>query len=442
MTISYPFPTREARPERHRAPALPSGRSPTMKTLIASGRPLISDANSPASVGSPPALVVLALLVVVLGSVAGPVTAQSTACEGPQYRDLDFWLGSWRLLSSQDQEVATSEVVSRHGGCALFESFRSGELSGTTLVYFDPAASLWRLVGVDSAGRSARAEGQVDAGRFLFTGRHVEADGSTTEMRRTLERDADGGVRLRFEESTGSGGWQVTFEGVYVPGDRPPSRVTDRGSPATEPAPSTSPGSEDRRATDRQATDRRTSERQVVAPDPQPVVTDEPAPTSGQVIATSRRADLSTFEAGRAQVQMESPMTLRLPLGPIEKLSRGYAWSSSDTAPFVCRGAAIHRVRVSKDERGKKVRVGVELALHSSAFSQRVDLETALVDIESGDRIGAGSLEKVPIGRGTTAQASDGFVTRDLVIELDREVFESAFTDDARPELELTLTLR
>lgn len=372
---------------------------------------------------------------------AAPSQAQQPKCPPePQRRALDFWVGSWQVENSRGERVASSEVTHGAGGCSLEESFVTEGVTGSGVTYFDPSDGSWRVLWVDSLGRIARYRGAVEGDRATFSGQHIAADGSIEQSRRSIERTDQDRLAYRVELSKDEGDtWTVAIDGAYVRGKASEQRVRTTENLST-PSPGTrEAGSVESRSPEARATESRITAPRVTGPRAEAPTRSE-TPSSGAATALSPEAALDTLEVGVAQVHMSSPMTVRLPLGPIERLRRGYAWSSTDTSPFTCQGASVRRIRVSKDARGKKVKVGFELALHSTAFAQKVRLDAVLVDPENGSSIGTTTQDKVPIGRGTTSQVNDGHVTRDLVIELDADVFDRAFSEQSRPVLELTLT--
>ena len=69
--------------------------------------------------------------------VAEPAKAQATqsapppACETPEHRQFDFWVGAWQVSrKGQDQVIARSLIEKLHAGCVVRESWRSANGAG------------------------------------------------------------------------------------------------------------------------------------------------------------------------------------------------------------------------------------------------------------------------------------------------------------------------
>ena len=88
-------------------------------------------------------IIALPLLAFVLFTDARTGTPQ--ICASPEFREFDFWVGSWRV-SDADGKTAGDNVISlEQGGCVLVERWRSaGGGTGMSLNYYDPAAQLWK----------------------------------------------------------------------------------------------------------------------------------------------------------------------------------------------------------------------------------------------------------------------------------------------------------
>ena len=360
--------------------------------------------------------------------------AQSSACEGPARSGLDFWEGEWRLLSEEGLEIGTSTVTKVLGGCALQEDFVADEVRGRGLTFLVPGSDTWEQHWVDSLGRVAHLRGQVGAGRASFEGEHIGADGEAQKARATLEKGNNGQVSYRLELSSDDGvSWDPAFTGAYLPmGESTEAFRSTRASAAAAP---TKPTPAERVAASAEPASPQ-------AKGPAASRRADPPPANKSVEPLTRAADLSELSGEYAAVQMASPMTLRLPLGALDKLPRGYAWSTEDTAVYSCQGTSIRRVRVTPERKGGKVRLKVDLALYSGRYSQAISVEAALVPADGqGSPYTSGVLKRARVGRANSAQASDGFTEKSVQMELNQATFERLFTSDQRPKLELTLSV-
>ena len=346
------------------------------------------------------------LLPVGLGlAMALPLAAQRRGpCEaGENHRSLDFLLGEWQLVSG-GEAVGRSRVEKLEDGCLIAETwtFADGR-SGRTYSSFDAAAGMWRRFSVSNRGVVIRSSGALEGNALLVRGERTTADGETSNWRERLAPEARGRIsRVAGHSTAGARGDRaagVVFEGYYVPVGEP-----------VEPAPASA--------------------------EAEPTA----APVTGEVTPDSARAaDAEMIE----RIAMASPMVLRLPLGTVEALPRGYAWITRDTAPYLCEGVTIERLEVARRERRGRVELQVELALHAAQISKRVDVEIDLLRAGQGDQgavVVSGSASG-RVGRGIPAQIEHGAVALTVTLPMTAEAFESAVADAERPELVITLAV-
>lgn len=380
-------------------------------------------------------------------AAAGVATPSAAAQDAPpalprpcaddaRHRQLDFWLGEWRVLGADGQEIGKSRITKRHGGCVVVEEWTTaqGGGSGEGLNFVDPEDGRWRQVWVGSTGTVVRYEGELSNGTVRFQGRSTSGDGTTFLSRAFLEPLGDGRVSQRIERSSDGGAtWQRYFDGTYVPvgeGEAmpepapPPPAPPAMRAPAPAPVPPAPP-----------------------APAPMPPSPPPPAPApaeplrSGEVTAVSEAVPEAEMAAeDRPQTHLESPMVLELPVGPVESLPEGYSWRTDETARFVADGASIRQVTVARHERRQRVELEVTAALKGEGYLLHADLEVEL--LVGGEAVASGSVADFPLGRSVSAQAEGAGVEKSVVLPLDRETYERAFGGEERPVLRLRLTVR
>jgi hypothetical protein len=126
------------------------------------------------------ALLQSVLIVVLLGCAtpqgSAPAAAQQAACAGPEFRQLDFWLGDWdvRWDASPGQPAGTgANIITRDfDGCVIHEHFSGGPSTGNLLgeswsSYQAPAQS-WRQTWVDNQGGYFALVGGPQDGKFVL----------------------------------------------------------------------------------------------------------------------------------------------------------------------------------------------------------------------------------------------------------------------------------
>ncbi len=152
---------------------------------------------------------------------AGPAVGQGPkGCVAPEYRQFDFWVGSWSVTNPAGNVAGTNRIESILGGCVLQEHWASsGGGDGTSLNMWNAADSTWRQVWMDAGGNLLELKGRLVGKEMVLSGTRPtpgQADGLTTD-RVTWTPRADGTVRQLWESSTDGGvTWMTAFDGVYA----------------------------------------------------------------------------------------------------------------------------------------------------------------------------------------------------------------------------------
>ena len=151
---------------------------------------------------------------------AEPVeSAAPAACEAPEYRQFDFWIGEWDV-SSNDQPAGTNSIRPVHGGCALLENWQgvgAGGISGSSFNLYDRATGRWHQSWVDASGNLLLLDGGLEGGEMVMSGERPAQDGQGTTLHRIRwTPNPDGSVRQLWEASQDAGAnWSVLFDGLY-----------------------------------------------------------------------------------------------------------------------------------------------------------------------------------------------------------------------------------
>src|SRR6218665_3327660 len=98
-------------------------------------------------------------------SAAIPAAAQPAplpACNSPEHRAFDFWLGEWNVLGVQGKLAGTNSIKREHGGCVIHERYDTGRgYTGESLNIYDAARKVWHQSWVDSSGLLLTMEGGI-----------------------------------------------------------------------------------------------------------------------------------------------------------------------------------------------------------------------------------------------------------------------------------------
>lgn len=142
-------------------------------------------------------------------------TSIAAACDFPEARQFDFWIGEWEVTANG--KVAGSNTITRIvGGCALQENWiGAGGSRGTSLNYYMPDAGKWRQVWVSDQGTQLTLTGGIVDGKMVLSGEHVRG-GAPVVDRITWEQQGDGSVTQDWDVSKDGGEtWETLFKGVY-----------------------------------------------------------------------------------------------------------------------------------------------------------------------------------------------------------------------------------
>jgi hypothetical protein len=96
------------------------------------------------------------------------------ACDSPEARQLDFWVGEWDLAYVLQGKAGTSRnrVTKILDGCAILEEFSGApgiKLDGRSYSVFDAATRQWKQTWVDNTASYLDFSGGVADGRMVFS---------------------------------------------------------------------------------------------------------------------------------------------------------------------------------------------------------------------------------------------------------------------------------
>jgi len=147
------------------------------------------------------------------------VAPKPPSCSASANRQFDFWLGEWDVRDPSGKLLGQNRITRLHKGCVLFENYRAGEFSGSSLNVYDADRARWHQTWVDSSGGLLVIEGGLVDGRMVLAGETVDPEkpGGKVENRITWQPLADGRVRQLWETSTDKGRtWTTAFDGYYA----------------------------------------------------------------------------------------------------------------------------------------------------------------------------------------------------------------------------------
>lgn len=150
-----------------------------------------------------------------LGLALAPVAA-SAACDRPEHRQLDFWIGRWAVAQTKSgAPVGQSLIEPIHGGCAIRESWSQRGFSGGSLNAFDATADRWRQAWTDSTGAWREFVGGAQDGAMVLVSTSQTGAGATL-IRIRISPNPDGSVRQYSDRSEDTGTtWVERYDFTY-----------------------------------------------------------------------------------------------------------------------------------------------------------------------------------------------------------------------------------
>ena len=150
---------------------------------------------------------------------AHPVSSDSpkpSACTAPEYRQFDFWIGEWDVVTTQGHDPAGSSSIQLIlDKCVILENWTGG-VTGKSFNHYDPTTKKWIQDWVDSASASVHFEGALDNGVMSFYADNLNPDG--THARRHLQffkLDEDHVRQFSQQSSDGGKTWSVEYDLTY-----------------------------------------------------------------------------------------------------------------------------------------------------------------------------------------------------------------------------------
>ena len=144
-------------------------------------------------------------------------------CEGPEFRQFDFWIGDWNVFTADGQLAGTSTIQRILGGCVISENWSGSKgTDGRSFNVFSTADHKWHQTWVDSQGTLLELSGTFADGRMVLEGDSPGASENPLRNRITWEKLPDGRVRQHWQVSADRGEkWADAFVGFYTPKTKP-----------------------------------------------------------------------------------------------------------------------------------------------------------------------------------------------------------------------------
>lgn len=163
-------------------------------------------------------------MIVVLACAALAARAQApVGCNGPEYRDMDFWVGDWEATYVQNGVAAKSRnrVTKVLDGCAILEEFTGAPgiaLDGRSYSVYDRVTGQWKQTWVDNSGGYLDFVGSVVDGNRVFA-REFQRQGKTIRQRMVFRDVKPDAFKWLWQRSDDGGqawttGWEIDYRRV------------------------------------------------------------------------------------------------------------------------------------------------------------------------------------------------------------------------------------
>lgn len=141
------------------------------------------------------------------------VVNQLKPCSSPEYRQFDFWIGTWDVVSADGTvQGAVNSITPVEGGCVLEENYVSGAFSGRSLNFYDASTERWYQTWIDNQGAPLFLSGGLVDGKMV-----LQSDAAKPPIQRiTWTPLEDGRVRQLWEQSEDGAEWTTAFDGFYT----------------------------------------------------------------------------------------------------------------------------------------------------------------------------------------------------------------------------------
>lgn len=133
-------------------------------------------------------------------------------------RQLDYWLGEWRVSPPGAQGNGTSNVHLSLDKCLIVESWDGGKgHTGENVFAYSSEEKIWHGLFADNYGRVHVFRGRVTHGSAEFEGPSPGPNGNTILNRVKVVRIAENKVEQSWEKSGDNGlTWTLEFRGEYL----------------------------------------------------------------------------------------------------------------------------------------------------------------------------------------------------------------------------------
>jgi len=153
----------------------------------------------------------------VMQSAQADASPPASPCDTPEYRQLDFRIGTFDVTGLQGAKAGESRVESVLGGCLLVEHWH-GAISGygRANMFYDRQQKRWHLDYITDEGGTLYLTGRFEGDSLVLTGNN-DFEGFAGLHRMTFSPLPNGASRQFWELSKDGGTtWKIIHDGRFA----------------------------------------------------------------------------------------------------------------------------------------------------------------------------------------------------------------------------------
>ena len=145
-----------------------------------------------------------------------PPQAQPQPCAAAEFRQFDFWTGSWMVTDTAGRHVGDNDIVRVSDGCGVQENWRPlAGPTGVSVNFYDARSRSWNQLWVGGRGLILRLSGSFHDGAMRMEGESASPRGPVLH-RATWTPRPDGTVhQLWLTSADGGRSWSTAADLVY-----------------------------------------------------------------------------------------------------------------------------------------------------------------------------------------------------------------------------------
>jgi hypothetical protein len=142
----------------------------------------------------------------------------SVSCNGPEYRQFDFWVGDWDVVDRDRPTlvIARARVELILDNCVLHERYEQTDgKKGESFSMYDSTRNRWHQSWVTNRGELLMIDGQLGNGILTLAGSDIGPDGNVRKVRGSWQRVDEGVREVASRSADGGVSWIPWFDLIF-----------------------------------------------------------------------------------------------------------------------------------------------------------------------------------------------------------------------------------